>query len=101
MKSVSDNCVTEDFYDIIEHMYEIDYRFLDYVKTVVLFYYKYFNPSRIGTKSNLISNTLDICLSKRYSLFYPFAKVHNVREVYYVPYPSIIRNKQGWGDVIK
>lgn len=101
MKSVSDSGVVEDFYGIIEHIYEIDYTFLDYAKKVVLFYCKWFDPSSRGTKINLISNTVDIRMSKKYPRFDPFALAHNVRQVYYVPYPSTVRSKQGWCAAIK
>jgi hypothetical protein len=35
-------------------------------------------------------------MNRRYQLFDPFAMAHNVRQVCYVPYPSIKVDKRGW-----
>ena len=35
-------------------------------------------------------------MNMRYRLFDPFAMAHNVRQVYYVPYPSTRVDKRGW-----
>ena len=36
-----------------------------------------------------------------YNLFDPFISAHNVRQVYYVPYPATRRDKRGWCVAIK
>ncbi|CAJ2661338.1 unnamed protein product [Trifolium pratense] len=35
-------------------------------------------------------------MNMRYQLFDPFAIAHNVRQVYFVPYPSTRVDKRGW-----
>lgn len=87
-----------DFYGVIDFIYELDYGYLDYNKTIVLFYCTWFDPSSRGTKLNPMTNTVDILISRRYQLFDPFCMANNARQVYYVPYPSI---KQGWFAAIK
>ncbi|GAU32291.1 hypothetical protein TSUD_63080 [Trifolium subterraneum] len=44
MKGVTENG-EGDFYGVIEHIFEIEYNYLDYKKTVVLFYCNWFDPS--------------------------------------------------------
>lgn len=91
-----------DWYGVIEHIYEITYPYLDYKKNVVLFYCKWFDPSSPrGTRINAMTNTVDICTSRRYGAFDPFVMAHNVRQVYYVPYPSKMITKRGWCVAIK
>lgn len=87
-----------DFYGVVQFIYELDYGYLDYNKTVVMFYCNWFDPSSRGTKLNPLTNTVDVLVSRRYSLFDPFCIANNARQVYYVPYPSI---KQGWFVAIK
>ena len=40
-------------------------------------------------------------MEKRYLPFDPFILAHNVRQVYYVPYPSSRKDKKGWCVAIK
>ena len=40
-------------------------------------------------------------MDKRYNPFDPFISAHNVRQVYYVLYPAIRRDKHGWCVAIK
>jgi len=40
-------------------------------------------------------------MDKSYNLFDPFINAHNVRQVYYVPYPTTRRDKRGWCVAIK
>ena len=40
-------------------------------------------------------------MDKRYNLFEPFINAHNVRQVYYVSYLTIRRDKCGWCVAIK
>ena len=48
----------------------------------------------------ILNITLEIKINKRYNLFDPFITAHNVRQVYYVPYPTR-RDKRGWCVAIK
>ncbi|KAL5147822.1 hypothetical protein HKD37_06G017420 [Glycine soja] len=45
--------------------------------------------------------TLEIRMDKRYNLFDLFISAHNVRQVYYVSYPTIRRDKCSWCVAIK
>ncbi|CAL5213134.1 unnamed protein product [Lathyrus oleraceus] len=40
-------------------------------------------------------------MDRRYKEYDPFIMSHIVRQVYYVPHPSIVSRKQGWCVVIK
>jgi hypothetical protein len=66
----------------------------------VLFYCDWFDPSTRGTKINKRYNTVDIRMDRRYKKFDPFIMAHNVRQVYYVPYPSTQPRKRGWSVAI-
>ena len=90
-----------DFYGVIQRIYEVSYTTLDYHKKVVLFYCKWFDPSPRGTKLNPITNTVDIRVNRQYPMFDPFIMAQNVRQVYYVPYPSTRIDKCGWCVAIK
>ncbi|WJX35324.1 hypothetical protein P8452_23334 [Trifolium repens] len=95
MKGVTENG-ENDFYGVIDKIIEVSYNYLDYNKAVVLFYCDWYDPSRRGTKYNSKTNTVDIKMNRRYQPFDPFAIAHNVRQVYYVPYPSTQTDKRGW-----
>jgi hypothetical protein len=95
MKGVTENG-ENDFYGVIDKIIEVSYNYLDYNKAVVLFYCDWYDPSRRGTKYNPKTNTVDIKMNRRYQPFDPFAIAHNVRQVYYVPYPSTQTDKRGW-----
>ncbi|KAK2454153.1 hypothetical protein QL285_001747 [Trifolium repens] len=95
MKGVTENG-EDDFYGVIENIIEISYNYLDYNKAIVLFYCTWFDPSNRGTKYNSKTNTVDIKMNRKYQLFDPFAIANNVRQVYYVPYPSTKIDKRGW-----
>lgn len=87
-----------DYYGVIEHIYELEYPWLDYEKKIVLFFCRWFDPSVRGTKLNPKCNTVDIRMNGRYKLYDPFIMAENVRQVYYVPYPS---TRRGWCVAIK
>lgn len=91
----------DDYYGVIKHIYELQFSELDYAKTVVLFYCDWFDPSAIGTKLDPKYNRVDIRMDKKYPAFDPFIMAENVRQVYYVPYPSTRRDKRGWCVAIK
>lgn len=93
--------VADDFYGVIQHIYELSYRYLDYPKRIVLFYCNWFDPSSRGTNLNKKYNIVDIQMSRRYHMFDPFIMAHNVRQVYYVPYPATQTEKRGWCVAIK
>ena len=54
-----------------------------------------------GTRVDPKYGTVEIRMDKSYNLFDPFISAHNVRQVYYVPYPTIRRDKRGWCVAIK
>lgn len=87
MKGVSEGG-EDDFYGVIQHIYELAYNTLDYTKRIVLFYCDWFDPSASGTKKNPKYNTVDILMRGKYGPFDPFIFPQNVRQVYYVPYLS-------------
>ncbi|KAK2429708.1 hypothetical protein QL285_028127 [Trifolium repens] len=90
----------DDFYGVIKHIYELSYNYVDCKNSVVLFYCDWFDPSTRGTKINKRYNTVDIRMDRRYKKFDPFIMAHNVRQVYYVPYPSTQPRKRGWSVAI-
>ncbi|XP_045797718.1 uncharacterized protein LOC123891892 [Trifolium pratense] len=67
MKGVTENG-EGDFYGVIENIFEIEYNYLDYKKTVVLFYCKWFDPSNRGTRYDSKTNTVEIKMNKHYPL---------------------------------
>lgn len=93
--------IEDDFYGVIQHIYELVYPSLDYTKRIVLFYCNWFDPSGRGTKFNPKCNTVDIRMSRRYQRDDPFIIAQNVRQVYYVPYPPTRKDKRGWSVAIK
>jgi hypothetical protein len=87
----------DDFYGVIKHVYELFYN----QDKVVLFYCEWFDPSHRWTKMNKITNNVDIRVGKKYNVYDPFIMAHNVRQVYYVPYPPTQPRKRGWSVAIK
>ena len=78
------------------HIYELEYNTTGYPKRVVLFYYHWFDPTSWGTRVDPKYGTVEIRMDKIYNPFDPFTNAHNVRPVYYVPYPTTRRDKRGW-----
>ena len=91
----------DDFYGVITHIYELEYNYLDSKNKVVLFYCDWYDPSDRGTKINKKYNTVEIKMDRRYKHYDHFIMAHLVRQVYYVPYPSIQRGKRDWCVAIK
>ena len=60
-----------------------------------------FDLTSRGTRVDPKYDTVEIWMDKRYNLFDPFASAHNVRQMYYVPYPTTRRDKGGWCVAIK
>lgn len=87
----------DDFYGVIKHIYELCYN----ENKVVLFYCEWFDPSPRWTRVNKICDTVDIRVDKKYKVYDPFIMAHNVRQVYYVPYPPTVPRKRGWSVAIK
>ncbi|XP_017428832.2 uncharacterized protein LOC108336898 [Vigna angularis] len=87
----------DDFYGIIQKIYELEYNTSTTPKRVVLFYCQWFDPSRSGTRVDPRYNIVEIQMTSRYRPFDPFILALNVRQVYYVSYPAF-RNidKRGW-----
>jgi len=87
----------DDFYGIIHKIYELEYNTSTYPKKVVLFYCEWFDPSRKGTRVHPTYNTVELQINLRYPPFDPFILANNVKQVYYVPYPTFRNiNKRGW-----
>ena len=91
----------DDFYGIIQHIYKLEYNTTSYPKRVVLFYCHWFDPTSRGTRVDPKYSTVEILMDRSYNLFDPFTSAHNVRQVYYVPYPVTRRDKHGWCVAIK
>ncbi|CAK8533224.1 unnamed protein product [Lathyrus sativus] len=91
----------DDLYGVVTHIYELAYNYLDSENRVVLFYCDWYDPSARGTKIDKKYNIVDIRMDRRYKEYDPFIMSHIVRQVYYVPYPSIQSRKHGWCVVIK
>ena len=91
----------DDFYGVITHIYELVYNYMDSENKVVLFYCDWYDPSGRGTKIDKKYNIVEVRMDRKYKEYDPFIMAHNVRQVYYVPYPSITPRKRGWCVVIK
>ena len=68
---------------------------------MVIFYCHWFDPSYRGTIGDPKYIIANIHIEKRYLLFDQFILARNVRQVYYVPYLTSRKDKQGWCVVIK
>ena len=77
---------TDDFYGIIQHIYELEYNITSYPKRVVLFYCYWFDPMSRGTRVDPKYGIVEILMDRSYNLFDPFISTHNVRQVFYVSY---------------
>jgi len=84
-----------DFYEVIQHIYELEYNTTTYPKQIVLFYCHWFDPTSKGTRVDPKYGTVEIRMDKSYNLFDPFISAQNVRQVYYVSYPTTRRDKCG------
>lgn len=94
--------VEDDFYGVIRHIYELVYNYMDLKNKVVLFYGDWHDPSSRGTKIDKKKyNNVEVRIDRKYKEYDPFIMAHNVRQVYYMPYPSIQPSKRGWYVVIK
>ncbi|XP_058732953.1 uncharacterized protein LOC131604516 [Vicia villosa] len=91
----------DDFYGVITHIYELVYNYMDSENKVVVVYCDWYDPSSRGTKIDKKYNTFEIRRDRKYKKYDPFIMAHNVRQVYYVPYPSITPRKREWCVVIK
>ena len=90
-----------DFYGVIQHIYELEYNTTSYPKRVVLFYCHWFDPTSRGTRVDPKYDMVEILMHRSYNLFDPFISAPNVRQMYYVPYPATRRDKCGWCVSIK
>lgn len=85
----------DDYYGTINYIIELDYFGLK--DKVALFYCEWFDPTKNrGTKIHPQYQIVDIKMDKRYRLYDPFILVQKARQVYYVPYPEMCRDKRGW-----
>ena len=71
----------DDFYGIIEHIYELEYNTSGSPKKVVVFYCNWLDPSHRGTIVDPKYGIVDIHMEKRYLPFDPFIIANNVRQV--------------------
>ena len=55
----------DDFYGVIQHMYEVKYKSSTSDKKVVLFYYNWFDPSTRGTRVDSKCGIVDIRMDRR------------------------------------
>ena len=78
----------DDFYGIIQHIYKLEYDTSTSPKRVVLFYCDWFDPTCRGTRVDSKYGVLDIQMHTRYVSYNLFIIAHNVRQQYYVPYPT-------------
>jgi len=81
---------------VIQHIYKVEYNSSTSHKKVILFYCDWFDPSRRGTRVDSNYGIVDIRMDRRYVPFDPFIIAHNVRQVYYIPYPESCTDKRGW-----
>ena len=84
-----------DFYGIIYKIYELEYNTCTSAKRVV-FYYEWYDPSRSGTRLNPRYNIVELEMSLRYQPFEIFILANNIRQVYYVSYPTFHIDKCAW-----
>ena len=91
----------DDFYGFVKHIYELVYNYLDSENKVFLFYCEWYDSCSGSRKIDKTYGTVEIRMDRRYKEYDPFIMSHIVRQVYYVPYPSIVPRKRGWCVVIK
>ena len=91
----------DDFYGVIQHIYEVEYNSLTSDNKVVLLYCNWFDLSTRGTRVDSKYGIVDIRMDKRYVPFDPFIIAHNIRQVYYVPYATSRKDKRVWCVAIK
>ena len=86
-----------DYYGVLEDIVELEYSSKEIVKTVTLFYCKWFDPRRpSGTKVHPQYKLVDVRHTKQYGTFDPFVIAQNARQVYYVPYPLRSDKSEWW-----
>ncbi|KAI5401114.1 hypothetical protein KIW84_065814 [Lathyrus oleraceus] len=68
---------------------------MQYVHVHVLINYAEVKPYLGGTKIDKRYNIVEIRIDRRYKEYDPFIISHIVRQVYYVPYPSIVPLVEG------
>jgi len=69
----------DDFYGVIQHIYELEYNTTSYPKRVILFYCHWFDPTSRGTRVNPKYGTIEIWMDRSYNLFDLFISAHNLR----------------------
>ncbi|XP_045791903.1 uncharacterized protein LOC123886649 [Trifolium pratense] len=90
----------DDFYGVIQHIFELQYH--KFPHKIALFYCRWFDPRQNrGTKVHPHYDIVDIKMNRKYDLYDPFIIAQKARQVYYVPYPEMRRDKCGWCAVIQ
>lgn len=85
----------DDFYGIIQRIYELDYCGLN--SKVPVFYCQWFDPRQPrGTRIYPQYNIVELKTSGRYNLYDPFILTQKARQVFYVNYPQTCRHMHGW-----
>ena len=74
----------------------------DPLKQLVLFNCEWFDATlNRGVKIHKQYGIVEVCHTRRYSKYDPFIFAKNAIQVYYVPYPQNIKEKNNWWIVIK
>ncbi|XP_059311461.1 uncharacterized protein LOC132063034 [Lycium ferocissimum] len=89
-----------DYFGVIEEILELDYSGWP-LKKIVLFLCNWFDPTpKRGTMVLKECNIIEVKHKWRYAGYDPFLIAHNVKQMYYVPYP-LRPDKFDWWVVIK
>jgi len=75
-------------YKVIQHTCELEYNTSSLPKRVILFYCHWFDPKCTGARVNPKYGDVDFHMHRRYEPFDLFIITHNVKQVYYVSYPT-------------
>ena len=90
-----------DYYGKITEILEIEYPALP-IKHCVLFKCEWFDPTpNVGIKVNCAYNLVEINQRRRLANFEPFVLAMQATQVYYLPFPSLRRDKMDWLAVCK
>ena len=90
-----------DYYGKITEILEIEYPALP-IKHCVLFKCEWFDPTpNVGIKVNCAYNLVEINQRRRLANFEPFVLAMQATQVYYLPFPSLSRDKMDWLAVCK
>ena len=90
-----------DYYGRLQEIIELEYPGWP-IKRTVLFNCDWFDPTpNVGTKVHKQYKLVEINHKRRFNKFEPFVLAMQAAQVYYVPYPSLKRDKSDWWAVCK